>query len=343
MTSEPQLCNLLARARGLDPIGYAGTLDAFLAFEVPLPWPRGVFESRRKLPAAAHEALAWFTGAAPYRLRPLIIAPDPLYSVPGHRRVLWLSRPERPFAEYDRVEYLVPQASLGELVAALVMKQGEAPEFDRWRTEGAARDLLVCTHGAQDTACGLFGVPIYRRLRGMVESGTAEGGPAEGGDTRVWRVSHFGGHVFAPTLLDLPSGRMWAYLDDDDLPALLERAGKSYDLRGHYRGWAGLEGPFLQALERELLVREGWGWLDVPKSATVLEQDSSPEPHWARLRIDAWHGARPTTYLGSVEISTTVPIRPRSDSDETKPYAQYRVTNLEVASALTNAKVPVAP
>jgi hypothetical protein len=323
MTREPFLCNLFARQQGLDPIGYTGTLDALLAFELPLPWPRGVFESRRKLPHLVHDAIAWFTRETPYRLRPLILGPDPEYSVPGKRRVMWFARPGAPFSEYERSEYLVDEDSLGDLVAALVRGRGRANEFEGDRVTSTARDLLVCTHGAQDTACGRFGVPFYRQLRDQ----------AQRTSTRIWRVSHFGGHVFAPTVLELPSARFWAYLEEESCSPLLTRSGSAAQLRGNYRGWAGLEGPFLQALERELLVREGWSWLDRPKSAQVLRQDPADEPQWAEVRIDAWRGGAATGYLGRVEISHCLPIRPRSDSSELRPYAQYSVTQLETLPA----------
>ncbi|MEX2536330.1 MAG: sucrase ferredoxin [Trueperaceae bacterium] len=318
--SEPYLCNLFARERGLDPIGYAGALDAFLAFEVPLPWPRGIFESRTKLPREVRETIAWFTREAPYRLRPLVIGPDPQYSVPGERRVIWYSRPTGPFAVYERSEYLVPKELMGELVAALIRGRGSAESFREYRRTARERDLLICTHGSQDAACGRYGVPLYRRLR-MASPENA---------VRVWRVSHFGGHVFAPTVLELPSARSWAYLEDESGDALLHRRGDPEELRGNYRGWAALESPFLQALERELLVHQGWGWLDVPKSGEVLEQDDAPEPKWAEVRIHAWHFDSHTSFRGRVEVSGGLQIRPRSDSPELKPYAQFRVARMDV-------------
>lgn len=316
MSNPPLLCNLFARQQGLDPIGYAGTLDTIVAFELPLPWPRGVFESSGRLPAGVHEAIDRFSREGAYRLRPLIIGPDPDYSVPGQRRVLWLERPDGPFSEYRRTEYLVPDAFLGELVATLIRGRREAPGFDHYRVPATGRDFLVCTHGAQDTACGRFGVPLYRRLRAQVH----------GSANRAWRVTHFGGHVFAPTLLELPSARMWAYLEHDDAAALVNRSGRPGELRGNYRGWAALEGPFLQALERELLTRQGWEWLDIPKTAEVLEQDAADDPQWAEVRLDAWRASKPSSFHARVEISHSLPIRPRSDSPELKPYPQYRVT-----------------
>lgn len=318
-TVNGPLCNLFALEQGLDPIGYAGTLDAFLAMEVPLPWPRDVFENHRKLPGGAREAIAWFTRETPYRLRTLAVAPDRHYSSPGKRRVLWFSRPSGPLTEYLRHEYQVPEELLGSLVSALVRGEDTGP-FEQYREQTGMRDILVCTHGAQDAACGRFGIPLYEFLRRAA---------TEQDDARVWRVTHLGGHVFAPTLLDLPSGRSWAYLNDESALEMLEQRGNAEALRDNYRGWAALESPFLQAFERELLVREGWQWLGVPKTAEVLRQDDSPDPQWAEVALDAWCGDVPKRHLARVEISHSLPIRPRSDQPDVKPYSQYRVELLE--------------
>ena len=56
---------------------------------------------------------------------------------------------------------------------------------------------MVCTHGNIDAACARFGYPIYQQLRQNYATQSL----------RVWRCSHFGGHQFAPTLIDFPSGR----------------------------------------------------------------------------------------------------------------------------------------
>lgn len=330
MDGPRHLCNLFALDRGLDPIGYAGSYDAFLAFELPLPWPRGLFDNRSKLPPGVHEAVARYRREAPYRLSLMAIAPDEQYSTRGSRRVVWWSRPKGAFADFRREEYLVPDERLASLVTALIAGRGTAPGFSGFRQAGGARDLLVCTHGSEDAACGLYGVPIHRSLRSRATEGT-----------RVWRVSHFGGHLFAPTLLDLPAGRFWAYLDERSATTLLERRQPCADLRGHYRGWAALDGPFLQALERELLVREGWRWLDLPKRGTVVARDPASEPRWQRVRIDAQHAGAMVGYQALVELDRWTEVRPRSDSPDLVPYAQYRVSELAAStSAAVGAAVP---
>ena len=89
---------------------------------------------------------------------------------------------------------------------------------DGWTEPETLLDWLpFCTHGTVDVACARFGYPLYRYLR--------DGFGGEEGGVRVWRASHFGGHVFAPTLIDLPSGLYWAYVTPAQARPLIERSG----------------------------------------------------------------------------------------------------------------------
>ena len=118
----------------------------------------------------------------------------------------------------------------------------------------AQRDIFVCTHGAIDACCAKFGYPLYKLLRHMANN------PAH--TLRAWRCTHFGGHRFAATLLDMPTGRYWGHLDARDLGPLVRRDGDAATLRQRYRGWAALPYGAAQVAEGELFRRAGWDWLD---------------------------------------------------------------------------------
>lgn len=310
-------CNLRARANGLDPIGQAATADLFVTFELPLPWPYDLW-SCAGMPDEIQRLIAlWYGDADVPRplLRPLVIAPDPVYSRPGQRRVLVHRRPEGLFAEFAKTEYLVPDEKLGPLVWALLLEPETLSTFERYLLPPTpSRDLLVCTHGAVDAACARFGFPLYRGLREAAAAGV-----------RVWRAAHFGGHVFAPTLAELPSGRFWGYLDGDASATLLSLTGEPASLCGHYRGWSALATPFLQAAEREVFKLEGWPWLAYPKRGETL----TGAPGWAEVRLsfrrpDGTGGA----YEARVEYSAPVETPPDSASEELYAYPQYRVVGL---------------
>ncbi len=349
-------CNLLARQKGLDPAGHAGSFDDLVVLETPLPWKRSMYEKADPLPQALLDLYAlWleaYRAGHGYPHRALMVAPDAAYSRQGFRRVMFYSRPHpRPlspeargenaitesdrdsvddssngrsgaFARYGKVEYLVPESELGALVWAWYQSRDELPRFDNWRdaASDATRDLLVCTHGTVDAACARFGYPLYDRLR---KQHADEG-------LRVWRVSHFGGHVFAPTLMDMPTGHFWAYVEPPQAAQIVRRDGDVTALRGHYRGWAGMEPGFMQAAERELWQRYGWPWLDFRRAGSVRAQDEAhEEPQWADVQIEytTLDGSVKGCYQARVEIRASIETISTTGNPTPAPYEQYVVTS----------------
>ena len=320
--STKNYCNLAALALGLDPAGSAGHFDDAVLIETPLPWKRDLYEKAGALPQEMVDLLAlWlqrYREGAPYNHRPLLIGPDDEYSRPGYRRVIFFRKPVGAFANFERTEYLVPAAETGPLLWALYEAQDDLPRFDAYRVDGVAdvRDLLVCTHGTIDVACAKFGYPLYDHLRKAYA----------GDEVRVWRVSHFGGHVYAPTMMEMPSGHYWAYVDKAQADQIALRRGDVTSLRGHYRGWAGAEYGFAQAAERELWLRFGWDWMEWARSCTVLATDDAPEPQWQEFRFDAISpdGVRDNFVL-RVEIERTLETVHATDNTHTTAYPQFRV------------------
>jgi hypothetical protein len=273
--------------------------------------------------------LARYRAGAPYNHGMLMIAPDPAYSRSGYRRVIYFARPAGPFAHLDRAEYLVPEAEAGPLVWALYEAREELARFDTYRVATAdapVRDLLVCTHGTIDVVCGKFGYPIYRFLRDHYA----------GDALRVWRVSHFGGHVFAPTVLEMPTGHFWAYVGEAQAHQIVTRRGDVADLRGHYRGWAGVATGFAQAAECEAWQREGWRWFHYAKSGTVIEQAASDgKATRALVQLDY---VRPDGVAGvftaQVDMTHKIETKPSTHKEQNSAYPQY-------AAELRIAELPI--
>jgi len=174
---------------------------------------------------------------------------------------------------------------------------------------------------------------------------------------RVWQTSHFGGHNFAPTLVDFPSGHFWGHLESDVLDALVYQRGDVTRLRPYYRGWAGCD-RWAQIAERDIWMQEGWPWLGYTKTAWVVAKDSGRWFHrwlrwglrwiptiraqvllkkleqkltWAQVRIrySSPDGVRSSTYEARVEVSHIVMSQMKSGREQpTYPVKQYRVTNL---------------
>lgn len=312
--TEPiNFCSIFARNAGEEPIGSAWSAKRFFLVEVALPWPYNLLEARGipdGIPAAVDELyqthLDWGV---------IAIAPDPAYSVAGKTRIVDLDFSGSPLAQASRRDLLVDFNQVGDAVKAICRGEALPSSVEIDPTE--YRDLLVCTHGAIDACCATFGFPAYSKLRAL-----AKGMP----QTRIWRCSHFGGHRFAPTMLDLPDGRYWGFLDGGNLETILHRNGSIESVRSCYRGWAGYEHPSEQLLEREALVREGWGWLDWPQSSEIIERDANGEP--LKLSIT---GHRPNgsivRYEGMIEDLGELMTLGTTNGDP-HPQRIHRIANL---------------
>ena len=255
-------CAAQTLERGIDPIGTATPYDAYVLVEVPLPWPSSITDH----PLLADLVAA--AGAVPGRIQVLGLVPD--HDVPDTHRVITYRRPDGPFQRFRRAERVVPSAELAaattELLAAPLVDHGAAAD-DEPRV-----DLLVCTHGRRDRCCGSYGMNLF----------TAVGARHVRAGVRSWRVSHTGGHRFAPTAIVLPEGHLWAWLDTDLIDSVLHRRGDLDRVLEHYRGSSGMGPAPVQVAEREAFRREGWAWLDAHRAGSVVEEDGDR----VEVRID---------------------------------------------------------
>lgn len=230
-----------AREADLLPGGTAGSYDAFLLVEVPLPWPKEITD---------HDALAALDLPAGTRVQGVVPAPD--HVAAEESLVVLHRRPAGPFRRYERVERRVSLADVATAAAGLV----DAPAV----VDDGTVDLLVCTHGSRDRCCGSMGMSLFLSVGSRPR-------------LRVRRTSHTGGHRFAPTAVVLPEGTCWAWLDDDVLGAVVGRTRPPADLLRHYRGCAGIDGAAAQVAEAAVFAEVGWSWLDEAREAVAVEQD----------------------------------------------------------------------
>lgn len=319
-TSSKAYCNCLALESGLRPSGHAGDFQDAFILEAPLPWKLDMMQKAGALPQTVIDLLAlWlqeYRDGKGYPHRPLVIAPDPEYSREGYRRVMFYSRPEGAFAEYEKTEYCVPDADAGDLIWAWYQDRGEMPRFEPYRAPDAdaTRDILICTHGTVDAACAKFGYPLYKYMRNHC---THNG-------LRVWRVSHFGGHVFAPTLMDMPHGGYWAYIDKAQADQIASRSGDVAALEGHYRGWAGVEDGFMQAAESALWQMHGWDWFKWQKSGQIIAADDAEQPSWADVQIRcATPEGKTGVYTVRVEVRQYIETIITTGDERRHNYPQY--------------------
>jgi hypothetical protein len=274
VSTNCKFCSVVSKINGEDPIGSAGTHDHWLIIELPQPWSAELLEEPTIKPLIK---LVQSLILHQVKLRPILIAPDSEYSQPGYTRVLYYRRPSLSFANFEKQEFLVLESDTIRLAITLLQHIGNQPNelevFQADRVDSQSiRELLICTHGNVDVACSRFGYPLYKVLRHKYADHVK--------DMRVWRCSHFGGHQFAPTLIDLPTGQYWGRLEPHLLDELIHRTGDISQLRSCYRGWAGLT-KFEQIAEREIWMQEGWKWLDYNKSGCTIAIDQG---RWKWLR-----------------------------------------------------------
>jgi hypothetical protein len=310
-------CSSFARSEDLDPVGSAGSYRGIVLAEVPLPWPRDITEH------AALAGVAEALGAANMRLQGLV--PDDR-SDPHRRRLMAFTRPPGAFDSYSSRGWTAADSLVGEAVTAIAVSGGDdaGPALVQPGAvvgsdgAGMGRHVLVCTHGRRDACCGTLGTRLASALPGL------------GAGVRVWRTSHTGGHRFAPTALLLPEGTMWAYLDIDRLVGVSERTLHLDEAARLYRGCTGIDGPEVQAAEREALRSIGWSWLDHRRRGEVVE--SAGGRSLVRLDAEAPDGRR-LTFQATVEVARILPVpdcgKPPEQAPKSAP--ELRVTGFAAA------------
>ncbi|MVN85525.1 sucrase ferredoxin [Deinococcus sp. HMF7620] len=264
MTAAPRLplCADVSRELNEDPIGTASHWQEVTVLELDVPvWARvrdvanwtpeqsGLFERLRGKVEGSGAGFGLLMSAPRMPGQPLRVRHYTL-GAGGYRRRDYLS--ELPQSEWARglTDTLLDRENLGG------WQEEESP---------AGPDLHVCTHGTVDAACGRYGVPVFQRLG---EAGV-----------RAWRTGHFGGHRFAATAVELPTGLMWAHLTPELAVRVAQREVAPAEAARHLRGFAGLP-PLAQAVDRELLLRHGWAWLSAERRAQVDGQHVTLSYTW---------------------------------------------------------------
>jgi len=309
-----RFCSVISKTNGEDPIGSAKATDTWIIVELPLPWTkeRLIFDS------ALNPVFQAMRAGNP-KLSAMAIAPDREYSQPGYAHVFHYQRPTQLFARYNQQEFLVPEFELEEFVTAL-LTQTIPDRFEIYRQPTQhIREIMVCTHGNIDVACARFGTPIYQKLRKEFATSML----------RVWRCSHFGGHQFAPTLIDLPNGQVWGHLESNILDVLVRRDRPVAELRQFYRGWAGVT-QFEQIVEREIWQQHGWDWLNYHKSGQILAQDTL-NGDWADVRLEFATPDRSTAgaYQARLEVCGLVMSAVHS-GEKPIPVKQYQISRCDL-------------
>jgi hypothetical protein len=184
--------------------------------------------------------------------------------------------------------------------------------------EESTRDILVCTHGVHDKCCAKYGKPFYKGAKNIISDLSLD-------KVRIWQASHFGGHRFAPTIIDFPSGRYYGLLDSEIFKSILIGNGDINRVSKAYRGWAKLP-PLAQTLERELLLLHHWDWLNFKVDCKLLEYGDLKQVEL----IFETSGGNTGKYTADIfmDDSKTIYTKSGCDSDRDSKFIKYSVRNI---------------
>lgn len=274
-------CALVTKASAVDPIGTAGTYDRFVLVETPMPWPSDI---------AVHPLFAEVDASATTRV--LAVCGDRRSG--GRIRVTrWDRQTSNALTGVDHL--LEPERAVAG-IAALAAGEPCAATASAL----APPEVLICAHGKRDRCCGQFGTRLHQEVEHRWPG------------VRVRRCSHTGGHRFAATGITFPDGRLWADLDGRVLDEIVTRSGRPMDLGRHDRGSTGFA-SWAQPVDRALLARHGWDWLN----ADVLDVGSTVDLDGRGAVVTiTWRGSGSRTHVtrGRVEVGRDLPLPVCGDS-----------------------------
>ncbi|WP_066423378.1 sucrase ferredoxin [Anabaena sp. 4-3] len=308
-------CSDYTRQIGEEVIGSATDYQTYILVECPLPWVSNAFNSKwvpKNLQILVEEV-----NQSKLPIRFLLIAND-LTNKVDYTTLLIYQKQEGLSREYNKYEFKLPHI---EQVAGVVKKWlcGKMPGYEL--ETSVTRDILVCTHGSHDKCCARYGNPFYFHAAANIVSLNLE-------NVRIWKSSHFGGHRFAPTAIDLPEGRYYGLLDEDSFRSILTRTGDINCLNQVYRGW-GILPSAIQVLERDLILDHGWDWFKYKVSGKILEQSLDNNTILGELTVEKSSGSLCTYQAKIVKDNTkTVEVKGSCSAERTSVFKKYTVEHL---------------
>lgn len=250
---EAPRCAEHASSIDLDPVGSALHVDEVMMIDVPLPWPKPVWaaDGFTHVPEAVMAA-----GDADRRVRALAAVPldDGISRIVAYERVAGVG-------PMIRHEWHVEPAAMAAVVDRLLRVGLDAADEHRVDARDGQREVAICAQGSHDICCGADGIRLVAELL------------AARPELSVRKVSHTGGHRFAPTGLTFPDGRMWGFVSVDDIGAIVGRDGSPAAIADRCRGWMGAP-AVAQVAERAVFAAvDDWAVDDLAREIDVDEID----------------------------------------------------------------------
>ncbi|MFB2736920.1 sucrase ferredoxin [Umezakia ovalisporum] len=310
-------CSDNSREVGEDIISSATNYDTYILVECPQPWNYDTFKS--KWVPNNLQVLIQEVHRTELSVRFLLITNNYSHKV-DHTTLLIYQKKEGLSHGYQKYEFKLPHI---EQVAGVVKKCLWSKIPDYQVETDITRDILVCTHGSHDQCCARYGNPFYFHASGTIADLELE-------NVRIWKSSHFGGHRFAPTAIDLPDGRYYGALNQESFQSILTRTGDIQTLGKVYRGWGILPSP-VQMLERELMLRHGWDWFNYKVAGKILEKSLDNNTILAELSFEEPCGSL-FIYQGKLvkDKTKTLEIKGSCNATENSLFVKYAVDSIRL-------------
>ncbi len=209
-----------------------------------------------------------------------------------------------------------------EQVAGVLKRWLRSGIGDDQTLTNTTRDILVCTHGSRDMCCARYGNPFYAQAQATITDLGLD-------NVRIWKSTHFGGHRFAPTIIDLPEARYYGNLDKESFQSILTRTGDIQCLEKVYRGW-GVLSPSLQVLEKKLLLSDGWDWYKNKVEGRIISQNLQENTTLAELSYETPDNCLCSYRAKIVEDKTnSAQLKGSCHAAQASTFAKYTVANLQ--------------
>lgn len=212
--SDLSFCSQRARSYDVSPAGTATEAAHWLLIEDPTPWGDEAVADADWFPKVRSALSEWKNAVPDLRVQ-LVRRGLGTWEAPGRIRCFAVRAGAAPIVRDWTLE------SYGALSTL------DVPGALRATRNEEDRDPLVltCVNGKRDACCAKWGRPVAQAVADAIPDA-------------AWQTSHLGGHRFAPTLLVLPHGTQYGWLQPDDVPDLLaaHRQGRLFALdrvRGH--------------------------------------------------------------------------------------------------------------
>jgi len=311
-------CAESSRQAAEDIIGSGTHYSTYIFVEYPTPWAGNAFESKA-FPQNL-KTLVDKVKQSKLSVRFLLIAPNKSQPTNGTKILIFDQEPGWLSRGYQKHEFNVANI---EQVAGVVEQYlaGEQPDCEQEISE--TRDILVCTHGTHDKCCARYGNPFYREALALVAELSLS-------KVRIWQSSHFGGHRFAPTAIDFPTGRYYGGLERESFSSILTKTGDIECFKRVYRGWSILP-TSMQVLERELILTYGWDWFNYKVAGRIIKQSFNNSTIKAELTFKKPDNSI-HTYLAELvrDENRTLRLRGSCGAIKESEFVKYSVENLKL-------------